>query len=111
VHEKQTLIGIKQDSFVSSLKHRSLASVTPIKPDPIAGVKPMHRRREARPKPQFQLQMIMVRHQYIGVDPHAKSLRKLAQPIQKLFVTRPVPKNRFSLMPAVDHVIPGVRYF
>jgi hypothetical protein len=63
---KQTLIGIKQDSSVSSLKQRTLASVTPVKPDPIARVKPMHRRREARPTPQFQLQMIMVRHQYNG---------------------------------------------
>src|ERR1700704_3763878 len=45
------------------------------------------------------------------MDPHAKTLRKLPQPIQKFFVTTPVSKNRLSLMPAVDHVIPGVRYF
>jgi hypothetical protein len=25
--------------------------------------------------------------------------------------TTPIPKNRFSLMPAVDHMIPAVQYF
>jgi len=54
-----------------------MPSVTPVEPDPIAGVKPMHRSREAQPRPQFQLQMIVVGHQYIGVDPYAKALRKL----------------------------------
>jgi hypothetical protein len=55
--------------------------------------------------------MIVVGHQYIGVDPHAKPLRKLPQSLQKIFVTTPIPKNHLSLMPAVDHVIPAVRYF
>src|SRR5260221_3673104 len=55
--------------------------------------------------------MIVVGHQHIGVDPHAKTLRKLPQSLQKIFVTTPIPKNHLSLMPSVDHMIPSVRYF
>src|SRR5260221_1746978 len=111
MHSRRTLLGIKQDRFVSSLKQRSVPSVTPVEPDPIAGVKPMHRSREARPRPHFHLQMIVVRHQYMGVDLHAKTLRKLPQSLQKIFVTTPNPKNHLSLMPTVHHMIPAVRYF
>jgi hypothetical protein len=111
MHGQRTLLGIKQDRFVSSLKQRSVPSVTPVEPDPIAGVKPMHRSREARPRPHFHLQMIVVGHQYMGVDLHAKTLRKLPQSLQKIFVTTPNPKNHLSLMPTVHHMIPAVRYF
>jgi len=55
--------------------------------------------------------MIVVGHQYIGVDPHAKTLRKLPLLLQKIFVTMPIPKDHLSLMPPVDHMIPAVRYF
>src|SRR5258705_497485 len=102
MHGQRTLLGIKQDRFVSSLKQRSVPSVTPVEPDPIAGVKPMHRSREARPRPHFNLQMIVVRHQYMGVDLHAKTLRKLPQSLQKIFVTTPNPKNHLSPMPMVQ---------
>ena len=111
MHSRRTLLGIKQDRFVSSLKQRSVPSVTPVEPDPIAGVKPMHRSREARPRPHFHLQMIVVGHQYMGVDLHAKTLRKLPQSLQKILVTTPNPKNHLSLMPTVHHMIPAVRYF
>jgi hypothetical protein len=55
--------------------------------------------------------MIGVGHQYMGVDLHAKTLRKLPQSLQEIFVTTPIPKNRLSLMPTVHHMIPAVRYF
>src|ERR1700745_1731514 len=72
MHGQRTLLGIKQDRFVSSLKQRSVPSVTPVEPDPIAGVKPMHRSREARPGPPFHLPMIGVGAQKIGGGAHAK---------------------------------------
>src|SRR5258708_39465453 len=96
---QRTLLGIKQDRFVSSLKQRSVPSVTPVEPAPIGGVKAMHRSREARPRPHFHLQLIVVRHQYMGVDPHAKTFRKLPQALQKIFVTTPNTEYHLSLMP------------
>jgi hypothetical protein len=71
----------------------------------------MHRSREARPRPHFHLQMIVIGHQYMGVDLHAKTLRKPPQSLQKIFVTTPNPKNHLSLMPTVHHMIPAVRHF
>src|SRR5258708_16609939 len=76
-HGQRTLLGIRQDRFVSSLKQRSVPSVTPVEPDPIAGVKPMHRSTEALPRPPFPLQILVVGPQFTGVALHPNTLRKL----------------------------------
>ena len=41
--------------------------------------------------------MIVVGHQYIGVDPYAKALRKLPPVAAENLRNNPIPKNRLSL--------------
>jgi hypothetical protein len=47
----------------------------------------------------------MVGHEYIAVDLDLKTLRKLPQPLSKVFVATSVPENCSPLMPPVDYVI------
>jgi len=51
----------------------------------------------------------MIGHQYKAVHLYAETARKFRKPLQKVLVIGAVAKDRSSLMPTIDDVVPPSR--
>src|SRR5688572_7494023 len=84
------------------------APVSPVEPDRVADVKPLKRPAQT-PLWRLHDQMIMIRHQYVGVEAQFEARTALAQQFHK---SLPIPvrsENRSPLVPPRRQMIPRPR--
>src|SRR3954447_280413 len=98
-----------QNSFESALEKRTDATMLAIEPHTIRNVEPLNSLAEVGLRCLDQ-QMVMIRHQSVAVNQEPKPGRQLRQKLQKAARVSHRLKDRASLDPTVNHVIPPAFY-
>ncbi len=108
--EVAALLRIHDDRFIPPLKK------VPAEPMPrVEAHRPRHLE-PAHPRDQvclrrLQQEMVVVRHQYIGMNPPAGPRARLSESLQKTAPILVIPENRFAPVPTIQNVINGTFKF
>ncbi len=97
---------IVERGFEPTLEQGTDSPVSPVKPGSVSEIEPLHGWTEVGLQ-RFELQMIMVAHQDIAVDPNGESIRELTEKLQKETSARLVRKDRSSFHSATDDMEPS----
>src|SRR5258708_15271278 len=98
-----------QNVFEPALEKRTDPSMLAIEPNAVGNVEPLNGLAEVGLRCLDQ-QMVMIRHQSVAVNQKPKPARQLRKQLQKMARVSRRPKDRASLDPTVNHMIPPLFY-
>jgi hypothetical protein len=102
-------VSCHQSGFEPALEKRTDPPMLAIKPHAVRNVEPLNGLAEVGLR-YLDQQMVMIRHQSVAVNQEPKPARQLRKQLQKMARISRRPKDRASLDPAVNHMIPPIFY-
>jgi len=98
-----------QNGFEPALEKRTDPPMLAIEPHAVRNVEPLNGLAEVGLW-RLDQQMVMIRHQSVAVNQESKPGRQLRQQLQKMARVSQGPKDRASLDPTVNHMVPPIFY-
>ena len=101
---------VENDGLEAALEEWSATGVASVEPNAVAHVEPLNGLTEVGLR-SFEKQMVVIRHEHICVQMHAKSTHHFAEELAKVVVIALAIENAPPLNPSAGHMKPGTWTF